>query len=161
MRVTNGMIASRVVFNAQRSITRLLELQTDMSSGRRINNPSDDPTGTVRDLDYREELAKIDQYQNNVSKALNWMGTYDSVLSDAKDFISTAKEVAITMANGDYDSTAREASASEIQSIFEQMIQLGNSELEGRRIFSGFRTKVKPFSASANGVVYSGDDGKI
>ncbi len=161
MRVTDGMITSRVVFNMQRSIRRLMNLQTNMSSGRRINAPSDDPTGTVRDLNYRTELAKVAQYQKNVEQGLTWMGTYDSILSDAKDALSSAKEIAIAMANGNYDDIAREASATEVQSIFDQIVQLANTELEGRRIFSGFRTRTKPFTVSATGVVYEGDRGEI
>ena len=161
MRVTDGMITGRVVFNMQRSIRRLMDLQTNMSSGRRINAPSDDPTGTVRDLNYRTELAKIAQYRKNVDQGLTWMGTYDSILSDAKDSLSSAKEIAIAMANGNYDDIAREASATEVQSIFDQIVQLANTELEGRRIFSGFRTRTKPFTVSATGVVYEGDRGEI
>jgi flagellar hook-associated protein 3 len=155
------MITGRVVFNMQRSIRRLMDLQTNMSSGRRINAPSDDPTGTVRDLNYRTELAKIAQYRKNVDQGLTWMGTYDSILSDAKDSLSSAKEIAIAMANGNYDDIAREASATEVQSIFDQIVQLANTELEGRRIFSGFRTRTKPFTVSATGVVYEGDRGEI
>jgi flagellar hook-associated protein 3 FlgL len=161
MRVTAGMINSRVVFNMQRSLRRFMNLEINMSSGRRINKPSDDPSGTVRDLTYRTELAKIAQYQKNVGQALNWMGAYETVLTDAKNFISSAKEVAVAMANGNYDDVAREASAREIESIFERMIQLANTELEGRRMFSGFRTRTEPLEVSANGVVYRGDDGEI
>ena len=62
MRVTNGMISNRVVFNMQRSLRRFMHLETSMSSGRRINKPSDDPSGTLRDLNYRTELARIGQY---------------------------------------------------------------------------------------------------
>jgi flagellar hook-associated protein 3 FlgL len=161
MRVTNGMIASRVVYNMQRSLRRFMDMETNMSSGRRINRPSDDPTGTVRDLTYRTELAAIAQYRRNVDQGLNWMGTYDSTLSDLKDFVSSAKEVAVAMANGNYDEIARTASAAEIQSVFDQMLQIGNSTLEGRHIFAGFRTKTKPLETASNGVVYSGDDGRI
>jgi len=161
MRVTNNMISNRVIFNMQRSITRFYQLQTDMSSGRRINKPSDDPTGALRDLSYRTELSKIEQYRSNVSQALNWTSTYDSVLNDMGNFVSTAKEIALAMSNGTYDESARQASASEIRSIFEQMIQMGNSQLEDRYIFSGFRTKTKPLTVTTNGVVYSGDRGSM
>ncbi|HUV30192.1 MAG TPA: flagellar hook-associated protein FlgL [Acidobacteriota bacterium] len=161
MRITNGMMASQVVFNMQRSLRRFTDMQTNMSSGRRINKPSDDPLGTLRDLGYRTELAKIAQYSKNVTQGLTWMTTYDSVLADVKDIVSSAKEVAIAMANGNYDAAAREASAQEIRSMIEQLVQLANTELEGRRVFSGFRTKVTPFEVSGNGVLYRGDRGEI
>jgi flagellar hook-associated protein 3 len=161
MRVTDNMISSQTVFNMQRSVQRFLQMQTGMSTGRRINQPSDDPIGTVRDLDYRSELASIEQYQKNVSQAQSWTNTYDSILGDTKDIVSTAKEIAVAMADGTYDATARNASANEIQSLFERLSQMGNTELEGRRIFSGFATKTKPFTVSANGVTYNGDNGAI
>jgi len=155
------MMSERVAFNTQRSIRRFMDLQTGMSSGRRINKPSDDPVGTVRDLGYRNELTKIEQHQKNISTGLHWVATYETSLADMNDIISSAKEIAVAMSNGTYDENAREASANEIQSIFNQMIQLGNTELEGRRIFGGFKTTTKPLEFSANGVIYRGDSGKI
>lgn len=161
MRITDSMLTDRVVFNMQRAIRRYLVLQTQLSSGRRINTPSDDPIGTQRDLIYRAELAKNEQYRKNIDQALNWTRSYDSILGDLKDMISSAKETAIAMSNDDYDDLAREASANEVESIFERLIQLANNELEGKFQFSGFRTNTKALVASANGVVYAGDQGLI
>jgi flagellar hook-associated protein 3 FlgL len=148
MRVTDNMITNRSLFNLQRSIARYMQLQTNMSSGRRINQPSDDPTGTVKDLTYRKQLANVDQFQKNIAVAQNWTSTYDSVLNEVNGFVSSAKEIAVAMANGTYDATARQASANEVQSLFDQMMQMGNSELEGRKIFAGYQTTTKPFSAT-------------
>lgn len=161
MRVTNSMVANQVTFNMQRSLQRFLDLQTDVSSGRRINRPSDDPLGTLRDLDYRTELSKIAQYQKNISQGNNWMATYDSVFADVKDLLSNAKEIAVSMSNETYDEAAREAAANEVQSLFDQIMQLANTQLDDRQMFSGFRTKVKPFEFSSQGVVYRGDSGSI
>lgn len=161
MRITNGMIASRTVFNLQRSISRYMELQTQLSTGRKLNKPSDDPIGIQRDLAYRTELAKNEQYRSSVTQAQSWMQTYDMVLSDLKDLMSSAKEIAVTMANGNYDTVTRQGSAQEVFGIFERLIQLSNSELQNRFVFSGHRTQTKALTASANGVVYEGNDGQI
>ena len=161
MRVTNSMIASQVTTNLQRSLQRFFELETKMSSGRRINKPSDDPAGTVRVLNYRTELAKITQYRKNVSQAKNWMTNYDSILADLKNFVSTSKEIAVAMSNATFDSVARQASAEEVRSLIEQMVKLGNSQLEGRAVFGGFQTRGTPFAQSSNGIVYAGDNGNI
>ncbi|MBU8934552.1 MAG: flagellar hook-associated protein FlgL [candidate division Zixibacteria bacterium] len=161
MRITNGMIADRVVFNMQRSISRYMNLQTRLSTGRILNKPSDDPIGVQRALVYRTELAKNEQYSKTVHQAQSWMGTYDMVLSDLKNLVSNAKEIAVAMANGNYDDVTRQGSAEEVSSILERLVQLGNSELEGRFVFSGHRTQQKALSVSANGVVYDGNDGLI
>jgi len=161
MRITTSMLTDRVVYNMQRSIRRYMEMQTQLSSGRRINTPSDDPVGTQRDLIYRTELKKNEQYRKNIGQGQNWMQSYDSILGDLKNLFSSAKEIAIAMSNGVYDDVAREGSANEIESIFEQLVQLANSELEEKFLFSGFRTNIQALVASANGVVYAGDDSRI
>lgn len=161
MRVTNNMISNRVVFNMQRSLGRFFDLETQMSSGRRINKPSDDPSGTLRDLNYRTELARIDQYQKNISQAMNWTATYDQVLADTKNFVSEAKEIAVAMSNDTYDDVARQASAAQIRSLIDQVTSLANTRLEDRAIFGGHRTRITPLNVSATGAVYSGNNGHI
>ncbi len=161
MRVTNAMVANTVIFNTQRSLSRYLDLESKMSTGRKINAPSDDPMGTIRDLDYRTELAKIEQYQKNISSGLTWQTNYETILADLKNMTTDAKELAIAMANDTYGDTERAAAASEIDSIFDRMIQLANSELEGKSVFSGFRTDAKALVATAYGATYMGDNGQI
>jgi len=161
MRVTNNMVASQVVFNVQRSLRRFMTLQTTMSSGRRINKPSDDPVGTLRDLDYRTELSKIGQFQENVSQGQNWLNTYDGILADMKELLSEAKDVALAMSNDTYDASQRRAGANEIEAIFDRLVQLSDTRIGDRQMFSGFRTKLQPFRVGANGVTYLGDDGRI
>ncbi|MBK7141046.1 MAG: flagellar hook-associated protein FlgL [bacterium] len=161
MRVTNQMMSSRVVFNLQRSMQRYITLQTNMSTGRKINAPSDDPVGTVRDLNYRTELNELEQWQKNIGQAQNWTRNYDTILGDAKDFMSSAREIAVAMADGTYDAAARQASASEVDSIIDQIMQMANSELEGRRVFGGNITQRAPFQRSAAGLSYRGDSGRI
>ncbi|MFZ5979325.1 MAG: flagellar hook-associated protein FlgL [Candidatus Zixiibacteriota bacterium] len=161
MRVTNSMISSQVIFNLQRSLSRYYNLENDMSSGRKINTPSDDPGGTVQDLNYRTELAKIEQYRSNVAQAQNWTNSYDTILSDLVDFTNSAKDTAISMADGVYDENSRESAAQEVRSLFDQMIQLANNQLDDRYVFSGFRTQEKAITVTPNGIVYDGDDGQM
>lgn len=161
MRISTNMLNDRVVFNMQQALQRFLEMQTQMSSGRRINKPSDDPVGVQRDLTYRTELAKIEQYTGNIEQGQAWMRSYDTILADLKDMMSSAKEIAIAMSNGVYDDVTRAGSAAEVESIFDRLMQLSNSELEGRYIFSGHRTNTRALQSSAMGVVYRGDEGNI
>ncbi|MBD3332320.1 flagellar hook-associated protein 3 [candidate division GN15 bacterium] len=159
MRVTNQMVNNTVVFNMQRSLQRFMKLQTEMSSGRRINKPSDDPLGTLRDLSYRGELAKIDQYRANINGALNWTNNYDGLLADVTQKLSRAKELATTMADEFPDADAREGTAEEIRGIFNGLLTSANAELEGKYIFSGYKTSQEALVATANGVVYNGNAG--
>lgn len=161
MRVTNNMVTSQVVFNVQRALNRFMTMQTQMSSGKRINQPSDDPVGTLRDLDYRTELSRIGQYQENVSQGQNWLSGYDSILDDVKSLLQDAKDVALAMSNDTYDSAQRRAGANEVEAVFDRLIQLSDNRIGGRQVFSGCRTKLQPFRVGSHGVTYLGDDGRI
>lgn len=163
MRVTNKMMVERVAYNSQAALSRFLEMQTQMSSGKRINKPSDDPLGVLRDLDYRSELAKNDQFIKNVSRGLEWMQNYDSILGDTNNLISAIREISVVMANevADDDGTSRKAAAVEVRQMFEQIIELANTEIEDKFVFSGFRTDARAIIASSNGARYMGDSGRI
>ena len=161
MRVTNSMMTDQVVFNMQRSLQRYLDLQTSMSSGRRINKPSDDPLGTLRDLDYRTQLSRIKQYRRNISQAGNWVSSYDETFRSVSERLDEAKQLVVDMANGTYDEAARKAAADVIASIRDDLILLSNSQMEGRYMFSGHKTRTVPLEFSTNGVVYRGDTGAI
>lgn len=160
MRVTNGMMLGTVMFNMQRSLSRLLQLQGQLSSGRRIEKPSDDPVGTLRDLNYRNELSKNEQYRKNVNIARNRMTNYDTVLADLTNLMTSVNETAIAMSN-ETNESAREGAANEVKSLFDQAMRLANGTLQGSHIFSGYKSNIDALRASANGVVYQGDQGRI
>ncbi|NMC42964.1 MAG: flagellar hook-associated protein FlgL [candidate division Zixibacteria bacterium] len=161
MRITSQMLIDRTGFDLAKSLGRYARTEIMMSTGRRINTPSDDPIGTQHDLTLRTRQNAITQYKANIHLAGNWMSSYDSGLGDLKNIYSSAKEVAISMANDTYDATAREAAAEEIESLFQQVLEIANGNVDGRHLYSGFRTRTKPLEAAANGVVYMGDRGVI
>ncbi len=161
MRVTHEMIANQVVFNLTNNINRFFKLQNMMSTNRRINKVSDDPIGTIKDLSYRERLTEITQFKANISIGQTWLASTDLALNDINLSIHEAHALAVEMSNDTYDAVAREAAANEIQSLLEQILAAGNSQLQNNYLFGGYRTRTKPFESGANGVVYRGDDGAI
>jgi len=161
MRVTNKMVNDTVLMNLNRSLTRYMALEESMSSGRRINKPSDDPIGTQKDLNYRTVLSNIEQYQSNISNAHNILSTYDNTLGDMADIVSSAMELAVSMSNDTFDENARQSAANEAQSLFDQLIAMANTKVDSRYIFSGYKTDTESFLVGPGGVNYMGDNGLI
>jgi flagellar hook-associated protein 3 len=162
MRVTTDMIFNRTIFNLSRSLNRYMRVESMLSSGRRISVPSDDPMGTQHDLNYRSRLTEMEQYLSNISQGLGWMSSYESGLADLKDLYSYAKETAIAMANDAYDEPAsREATAKEVEAMLEQVLQIANTRIDGRYVYSGHLTRIQAFNTSTNGTEYMGDRGAI
>jgi flagellar hook-associated protein 3 FlgL len=161
LRVTQQMIFNRSTSNLASSAERLLRLETQMSSGRRISTPSDDPSGAARALSFRTTRDALLQYQSNVAYSKSQLSTVEQALSSANTLLVSARELAVSLANDNYDATARRAAAQEAQSILDQLLQLGNTQEQGRYLLSGHRTRQQTLQANANGVVYQGDNGTI
>jgi len=161
MRITQQMMVNRVTRNLSANISRIMELQGQLSSARQINKPSDDPIGVTRDLSFRSQISDIEQYQRNISWATSSLGMVEQSLGSIADFVNAAREIAVALANDTYDENARSAAAREVESIFERMLSTSNTKIEDRYIFSGYKTRTAAFSASSTGVVYQGDEGRI
>jgi len=162
MRVTNSMITNQTLFFTQRSLSEFLRLQTQMTTSRRVNVPSDDPIGVQRSAGYRSTLKDIEQYRQNIAIGENLLLTYDSDLGEMKNILQNAAEIALAVNDDSVDSPeAVQAFVSELQSNIDRMLQLANRQIEGRYIFSGHRTNVAPIISAQNGFTYVGDSGQM
>ena len=155
------MIANQVVSNLSKNLNVFSKMQTKMSTGREINKPSDNPSGTVKDLSYRSRLAEVEQFSRNVFEGQNWLTSVDSALDEFTSLLTQAKEIAVSMANDTYDDITRDGLANEVEDIIQQMLSSANLKREGRYIFAGHMTRTEAFTASSKGVVYNGDQGEI
>lgn len=158
MRITNKMMNSRVLANLSSAAERYMKLQTESSSGRRINKPSDDPLGITKDLNFRSRLSDISQFQTNLSHAQSWLAFSDLALNSIGDFITEAKDLATQLGNDTYDENARIAGATQARELFNSIIDSANSQYRNKYIFSGSKTNLPPIIANAIGVVYQGDN---
>jgi len=160
MRVTSQMIFNLVTQSLSRQGERIFKLQRSISSGKRVNEPSDDPLAMTRILGFRSSLSSMDQYQKNIDQGLFWEWQTESSLYDVNQELSRTKELVLSQVTGTVTDETRQATAEEVSVIFEHVIQLANTRLGERYIFSGFKTDTTPF-ASTSDYTYRGDTGAI
>jgi flagellar hook-associated protein 3 FlgL len=158
MRVTNRMVIDSVLKNISTTSKRLQEIQESISSGKNINKPSDDPIGAAHTLHYREILSKTDRYAKNIAWGESWLEITDSALGQTNELLLRAKEIAISQSSATADASTRADSAAEVGQLFEQLLQVANTELNGRHIFAGHKTDAPPFSRDGS---YTGDSGEV
>ena len=165
MRVTNNMMTDSLVRYLTTQNEALYERQTIIASQKRINKPSDDPIGTGKILDYRQTLASIEQYQTNIQGANTRLEVTESNLDLVDDLLQLAEGIAET--ETDESTASRQQAAEEVKAIYDQVLDLANSELDGNYLFSGYKTQTAPFSRNDSltttfdrfTVTYWGDDG--
>lgn len=162
MRITNKLMADTVAQNLYRHTDRLMKTQETVSSGKRINRPSDDPIGMGKVLDYRTALSTIAQYGRNLGQAESWLTQTDSSLGEINTLVVRAKELAVYQATETANAQTRDIAAGEVANLYDQIVQLANSKVGNRYIFAGHQTAAAPFSRDAGfNVTYHGDDGAI
>jgi len=156
-RVTQRSISTNIMTGLQGNLSKLNEIQQQLSSGKQISKPSDSPTGTVAAMQYRADLATANQYSRNAQDGLGWLGTADSAMSSVMDQVQRTRELVLQgMSNGSGGSPeAREAIATEVDQIHQATIGLANTRYGDRPIFGGTTASGQAYDATGT---YLGDN---
>ncbi len=167
MRVTSGMMVDRVLNNLNRQTTKILSLQNQLSTGLRVNAPSDDPIATRLAIDTRTAIQKSEQYLGNISAASPWLAETASAIETASEYLGRVYELTLQGANGTYDQSQLDNIATEINELLEGFVSTANYNSNGRYIFAGTRTMSPAFEITRNAageitaVTYQGTDKTI
>ncbi|MGI6550530.1 MAG: flagellar hook-associated protein FlgL [Syntrophomonadales bacterium] len=154
MRVTNFMMAYNTKYNLNQNLRRLDQVQTWISTTKRINKPSDDPTGVVNTLRYTSTIGEAEEYLNKISEARNFMNTTDSALANVTDILHRASELTTKGINGTSSESAREAIAAELRQLQEQIGVIANTTYGSKHIFAGTNVTQAPLQDG----VWTGND---
>lgn len=160
MRVTTLMSTRATLRDLNDGFARLNRLQGQLSSGKQITRPSDDPYGTSRALSLRGELGGLDQYQRNVDDGTGWLNTCDTALGQMSDVLARVRELLVNGGNDTTGSASRAALADEIDQLTESVKQEADVQYGGRFVFSGTATDTTPY-ALGGADRYQGDAGTI
>lgn len=136
----------------------LLDTQAQISSGKRINSPSDDPVGAAQAASTRTALSQFDQFKSNQDRASYLLNLGESTLGQFVDTAQTVKERLIAAGNGSYSNADRLSIATDLNGILSQMVGLANSsDGGGGYLFAGSREATTPFTQSGLSVSFNGD----
>lgn len=140
--------------NIRRDISQLRE---QISSGKRINRPSDGPTDYSKAKEMGRLDNKIDRRLSSVETAQSFVDRTQQELDGLGDLFAQAQEKGVQAANDTVSDEDREAIAEELRSIKDEAVDRLNARHDGEHIFAGNRTKTQPFSD--DGSVNTNDDG--
>ena len=137
VRFTNDILSRQTLFDLGNITDKLSKTQQQLSSGKRITAPEDDPYGSGRAVSLRNELADVQQYQVNINDASAWAQQTDSSLGNVTDLLQRARELTVQAANGTQNQDSLNAISSEMTQIKASLLAEANSTYNGRYIFSG------------------------
>ena len=148
MRVTENMFATRFLNSITNAQERIATLQTQIASGKRVQQPSDDPQATDAILRLQTLIASNDQYATGTAEAQSMMETTTDTLGNAAEVLTQIKELLVKANNG-ANTTALGAFAESADSLLTEMVDLANTRFNGKYILGGTNTLQQPFTLNA------------
>lgn len=138
MRVTNSMILQSSLRDLNSSLGRLQKSQTELSTGRLVTKPSDDPSKATMAMSLRTQTHVADHRQRAAEDASGWLDTAGSMLMSGLDLMGRLKELTVQASNsGATTVESRKAIASEVRSLRDELMALANTRYIDRPIFNG------------------------
>lgn len=161
MRVSTSWMQQQSVNTMLEQQGGMSELQTQLGTGKRINQPSDDPVGAANALELGHLAADTAQYQRNIASANGRLGLEEQSLASAGNVLGRVRTLLLQAANDTQTDETRSDIAAEMVQLRQQLLGQANSkDSQGDYIFAGNRTGAAPFVSQSGGVSYVGDDGQ-
>jgi flagellar hook-associated protein 3 FlgL len=141
----------------------LMRLQEQVSTGSRVNRPSDDPSAAYYILTLNSENRSLENYINALADTSGTLQVSSSIIGQMASVVSQARVSVTQIASGVYNQDGRNRAAEAIDNVLEQLVQLANTKNNGQYLFGGADTGTAPFAVErTNGeitsVTYQGSD---
>jgi flagellar hook-associated protein 3 FlgL len=162
MRVSTQQLFNRGLSNIQDVNAELQNTQLQLSSGKKVQRPSDDPVASTRIMQINQDLDLVSQYQRNIDLVENRLRQEDDLLGGVNDILIRIRELTIQAGDGSQNKDDKLYIAAEVKERIEQLAGMMNSQdPSGEFIFAGFQGGERPFSKNDSGVYeYHGDEGR-
>ena len=158
MRVTNGIMSSNILDNILRNTDSLYKIQNQLSSGKKISRPSDDPTNINRLMGFNEGLDRMDQYVSNITAVKVNLDSIDGILFSLTNEINSAQTTLSQYSSSAASGGISSVLASDISNLFESIMKISNSSINGKYIFGGNNVSQAPFEVEGDKIRYNGTD---
>jgi flagellar hook-associated protein 3 FlgL len=162
MRVSTNTVFEQGVFNMLQGQARLLKTQDQISTGRRVLTPADDPVAAARALEVSQSQAVNEQYMRNADSARGTMDLQEEALTRYTRLLQDVKTLAVNAGNAALSSRELKNIAAELRGRYDELLGIANTtDANGLYLFSGYQGTTQPFSENAPGQVdYNGDEGQ-
>jgi flagellar hook-associated protein 3 FlgL len=140
-------------------LAELVTAQQETSSGKRIQKPSDDPVGASLAINLQGEQAAIGSWRGTAAAGGSFLDATNTALSSAEDLIGQVRALAVQGLSGTMKAGDRLTIADQLEQIRGSLLDVANTNFDGKYLFAGTASAAKPFAPGANGAVsYHGND---
>src|ERR1700682_5161914 len=161
MRVTQSLNQAQFLAALTQLESNLSQTQNQISTNLAFTAPSQNPVAAGNVNNYDQALAQSQQYDSNARSAQNRLSTEDTALAQVQTELQSLRDLALQANNASVSSSGRTAIAAQATQIQKSLLSLANTQDgNGEYIFGGFTTNNQPFTLTASGANYAGDQGQ-
>ncbi|WP_231384265.1 flagellar hook-associated protein FlgL [Cellulomonas sp. URHD0024] len=135
--MTQQTVQRQTLANLQGNLSAMAAMQGQLSSGKKITAPSDDPAGASDMLRLRSEQRTIAQHSRNAADGSSWLTTVDTAMSSSLVQMRRARDLVVQGGDGALGPVSREALATELEGIKNSLLEQANATYLGRTVFAG------------------------
>ena len=141
MRITNKVMQNNVLSNINKNKMLQDSLNTQLSTGKKIQKPSEDPVVAIRALRLRTDLSQIQQfYKKNIPDAQSWLQLTETAISTTVSVVKSMITECERGASDTLETTDREKIIDSLRALRDEAYKTGDADYAGRYIFTGYRT---------------------
>ena len=145
VRMTFGGKSAHLMYNLEKSYAKMTKYQEQLSTGKKIQRPSDDPINTTNILKFKMKESMNKQYKRNIADGKAYLYNYDTVLQSSVNSLQRGRELAIQARNDTLSANERNQIASEVVQLSRSLMHKANTLYKGDYIFSGTQTDKPPY----------------
>src|SRR5262245_25572578 len=160
-RVGDFFVRQNLVQQVQSDQLDLFRLQTQVSSGRRLQLPSDDAPAALRAINLQRLLDRKGQIETNLQSSQFYLSGAETSIGSVSQLLANIRGEALGVSGTLADDTARQTVVQQIDQAMKTLVATSNSRLQGRYLFSGSRSQAPPVSYDGAFVEYTGNDGTL
>jgi flagellar hook-associated protein 3 FlgL len=159
MRIADDSGYRNLLLDIQRISERMQASQNQVSSGKKLTRPSDDPSAAADVVNVDSVRAASAQYLDNAGTANSRLQIADNALDGVQQVVDRIRTLALMAQNG---TSSPSLSVEEISGLRDQLLSYANTEFEGQYMFAGSNTDSAAYAKASNGVVtYSGNSDEV
>ncbi len=159
MRIADNTITRNYLNNLSSNTEQLYDSSTKVSSGKKYQSASDDPSDAIKAMKVRSTLSKIGAYQSNIKEAQGILSERESVFSELSDLVTSAKEKIVQGESGTYSAADRKTLSDTLKTYQGTILSLSNQMYTDKYVFGGSKDYTIPFTLDSSGnLLYQGQN---
>jgi flagellar hook-associated protein 3 FlgL len=164
MRITEQTRAALLVQGLDQYSTTLNTLSQELATGKKVNQPSDDPVATAAIMRTNTYIADLNENLSVINSAQSFSQSASTVMSTSSSTLSNVQTLATQACNGTESASNLQALGTQVNQYLESLVQDANSQLDGSYLFSGTATDTAPIAVTRDaqsniqGITYQGSD---